>query len=252
MTLYELARVAAAPILPALHARIQCQLRELLRMAPGRKLLDVGGRSSPYTSGLDAEVTIVDLPREDEIQKHLRLGVDDELMAKIKRRRSNVVDVRIEDMRSTTLADGSFDLIVAVEVLEHVEEDEEFVAQIARVLRPGGWFYLTTPNGDYIKNEPPDYNPDHVRHYTRSQLTELLRRHFDEVEVVYAIKTGRHRYRGLRSFELRRPFMTLVAMLSNIVSQWESRGLDQQPRRTAHLVGRVSKRSPVDQQVGPA
>jgi hypothetical protein len=63
--------------------------------------------------------------------------------------------------------------------------------------RAGGYF--TTPNGDYVKNEPPNYNPDHLRHYRREQLEQLLARHFARVRVVYGVRTGVHRRAGLRS-----------------------------------------------------
>jgi len=39
-----------------------------------------------------------------------------------------------------------FDLAIAVEVIEHVEDQARFVAEIKRVLRPGGRLFLTTPN----------------------------------------------------------------------------------------------------------
>ena len=66
-----------------------------------------------------------------------------------------------------------YDLALSIEVIEHVEESEIFIKNIAKVLKPNGIFYLTTPNGDYIKNEPPNYNPDHVKHYTKKELMEM-------------------------------------------------------------------------------
>lgn len=42
--------------------------------------------------------------------------------------------------------DDTFDLIVSDWVLEHVANPEEFAAEIARVLKPGGWFCARTPN----------------------------------------------------------------------------------------------------------
>jgi SAM-dependent methyltransferase len=44
------------------------------------------------------------------------------------------------------LADASVDLIYSYAVLEHVEEPAQLVAEVARVLRPGGWFCAWTPN----------------------------------------------------------------------------------------------------------
>jgi len=43
------------------------------------------------------------------------------------------------------VADASIDLVVSDYVLEHVENVDAFRAEIARVLRPGGWFCARTP-----------------------------------------------------------------------------------------------------------
>lgn len=41
---------------------------------------------------------------------------------------------------------GSVDLIVSDWVLEHIADPEGFVAEVTRVLKPGGWFCARTPN----------------------------------------------------------------------------------------------------------
>ena len=43
-------------------------------------------------------------------------------------------------------ADASFDLVVAVEVLEHIDGHEQFFREAARVLKPQGVIFFTTPN----------------------------------------------------------------------------------------------------------
>ncbi len=43
-------------------------------------------------------------------------------------------------------ADNSFDLALAVEVSEHILDHERFFSEASRVLKPGGTFYLSTPN----------------------------------------------------------------------------------------------------------
>jgi SAM-dependent methyltransferase len=43
---------------------------------------------------------------------------------------------------------GTFDLVVLVEVIEHVSDKPSLLAEIARVLRRGGRLFLTTPNPD--------------------------------------------------------------------------------------------------------
>lgn len=237
----ELLYLLAEPFLPALYGKVRRDLKRYLDRYPGTvRLLDVGGRKSWYTTGLRANVTILELPRENDIQKHLNLGLVPEHVTGIMRHRSNISEVLFEDMTRTTLPDSSFDIVVAIEVIEHVTDDHAFVAQIFRVLRPGGTVYLTTPNGDYIRNEPPHHNPDHKRHYKRTQLVSLLSQYFRAVRVTYGIKTGKYRYQGLRSMSLRNP-RTLKIALYNVISHLESRNLDEQPRRTAHLFAVAQK-----------
>ena len=54
-------------------------------------------------------------------------------------------NILIKDGR-IPLPNASVDLIVCDYVLEHVEATEEFVNEISRVLKPGGWFCARTPH----------------------------------------------------------------------------------------------------------
>ena len=92
---------------------------------------------------------------------------------------------------------ASFDTVLSHEVLEHVRDDAQTLAEIARVLRPGGRFLLFVPNrlypfethghywkGEYHFGNTPliNYLPDrwrnrlapHVRAYRSSELERLL------------------------------------------------------------------------------
>jgi ubiquinone/menaquinone biosynthesis C-methylase UbiE len=64
----------------------------------------------------------------------------------------------------------SFDLVTAIEVIEHVEDgaEEAFLAECHRVLRPTGLFILTTPSW----NLP--LTAHHFRHYSIERLSSLL------------------------------------------------------------------------------
>lgn len=244
MTPYELACLAADPFLPALIGKVRGELRRFCRMCGERALvLDVGGRKSPYTIGVPARVTISDIPREGEVRTKLGLGVTTAILDELRRQRSNIENYVLDDMVNSTLPSERFDIVCCVEVIEHVQEDEAFVRQLNRVLKPGGYLLITTPNGDYIQNVPPNFNPDHIRHYTRDSLSKLLALQFDppNVQVTWEIKTGVFRAKGLRSLEFRRPLPILETMASNVVSHVESRNLEQRPQRRAHLIARVEK-----------
>lgn len=229
MTVFELARALAEPALPVLYSEARRHLKRLAHR--GAQVLDVGGRRSPYTIGVPIDVTIFDLPRRTELQQQLGLGIDEGVKDRIRRRRSNIKDVLLGDMTRCELGSALYDGLIAVEVIEHVPDDDAFMAHAARVLKPGGWSLFTTPNGDY--NPVP--HPDHVRHYTRAQLASLLSRHFREVQVTYAVATGKNHARGLRPFDVRQPLRTLDAMIGNVMNRRESVGVEDRAHKTAHL-----------------
>ena len=72
----------------------------------------------------------------------------------------------------------SFDSVVSFQVIEHIEEDIDFVREVARVLRPGGKFVVSTPNAPMSLTR----NPWHVREYNADELRNLLECHFSKVE----------------------------------------------------------------------
>ncbi len=52
---------------------------------------------------------------------------------------------RKEDALNLTFADNSFDLLISVDVMEHVGKPRRMTAEIGRVLRPGGLAFITFP-----------------------------------------------------------------------------------------------------------
>ncbi len=76
-----------------------------------------------------------------------------------------------------SIKENSFDSIVSFQVIEHVKNDHGFLAEIHRVLKPGGIAVLTTPN---IK-KTLTRNPWHVREYTSQELTDLAKKYFEKV-----------------------------------------------------------------------
>ena len=77
-----------------------------------------------------------------------------------------------------SFASGSFDYVVCFQVIEHIEDDSEFVREVARVLRPGGKFIVSTPNAPMSLTR----NPWHVREYSSDELQNLLSIAFNTIE----------------------------------------------------------------------
>ena len=91
-------------------------------------------------------------------------------------RREWMYPIPCEDLQSLSLPTASFDLVSTNEVLEHVPSIDRALAEIARVLRPGGWHFGTVPffyfedigkvravldeRGRIIHLEEPEYHGD--------------------------------------------------------------------------------------------
>lgn len=77
------------------------------------------------------------------------------------------------------LADNTYDVVVSFQVIEHIEDDELFLREIHRVMKPGGIALLTTPNRRLSLTR----NPWHIREYLPEELALLGKNIFDDVEV---------------------------------------------------------------------
>lgn len=77
-------------------------------------------------------------------------------------------------------ADESFDYVISFQVIEHIKNDKEFVAEVSRVLRKGGKFIVSTPNAPMSLTR----NPWHVREYTSEELKELLSKEFSQIDMM--------------------------------------------------------------------
>ena len=130
-----------------------------LRLPAAPRILDAGcgtggnlaefGRLGP-AAGVDPSAVAVELCRER--------GLD------------GVVCGRIEEM---PFADGSFDLLMATDVLEHVEDDRRAATELRRVAAPDSRLIITVPAYRWLWGQHDDTH-HHVRRYTRRELHAVL------------------------------------------------------------------------------
>ena len=89
--------------------------------------------------------------------------------------------VQADAARPLPFADGSFDVVLSFETLEHIAEQEALVAELARVLTPEGTLVISTP--DRQKSDPDAPNPFHVRELDQDEFLALLRTSFPTVRL---------------------------------------------------------------------
>lgn len=89
------------------------------------------------------------------------------------------------------IEDGSIDLVVSFETLEHVEHNERLLAEFHRILSPGGRLVASVPN-DWSDETGKDPNPFHLHVYTLEMLRGQMSRHF-VLERLAAQSASRHK-----------------------------------------------------------
>lgn len=108
-----------------------------------------------------------------------------------------------------------FDVVVSSHTIEHIADDERFVCELRRVLRPSGCCIFSTPNRVLrLRENQRPWNPFHVREYSAETLDSRLKTAFKLVDLY-----GLHATPVWKDYELRR--------LRNaaVVARWDPWGL---------------------------
>ncbi|MBX7430960.1 class I SAM-dependent methyltransferase [Mycobacterium sp. Y57] len=154
-----------------------------LGVGPGTKVIDVGcgaGRHTFEAFRRGADVIGFDQSASD-------LNDVDEIMTAMKDKGEVPASARGEAVKGDALdlpyAGATFDCVIASEILEHVPEDERAIAELVRVLKPGGALAITVPrwlpervcwalSDEYHANEG-----GHIRIYRADELRDKVLAH---------------------------------------------------------------------------
>jgi SAM-dependent methyltransferase len=125
------------------------------------------------------------------------VGLDVDAAALAKAEALGIEPVQADVEQPLPFDNASFDAVVAGELLEHLQFPDALVAEIHRVLRPGGVIAGSVPNAfrlqgrlRFLRGRPPEDDPTHLRMFSPEALRELLAG-FEDVRLAYV--GGRYR-----------------------------------------------------------
>lgn len=137
-------------------------------------VLDVGcgdGNYIKFCASFGAEVIFADID-EQKIAA---------VTNKLKGSPARSVRPLVTDVNPLPLSDETATKIVAMEVIEHVDDPKLFLQELVRVGKPGAQFLITVPDpiGETLQKQlaPPEYfeKPNHIRIIERDELDGLVR-----------------------------------------------------------------------------
>ncbi len=151
-----------------------------LRIGPGTTVIDVGcgaGRHSFEAYRRGADVIAFDQNAEELADVDTMLQAMGQAGEAPKSAKAQVV---VGDALALPYPDGTFDAVIASEILEHIPDDDAAIAELIRVLRPGGTLAVTVPrwlpericwllSDEYHANEG-----GHIRIYRADKLRSML------------------------------------------------------------------------------
>ncbi len=153
-------------------AGVRAMVRHLLAAsgAPGRlgRVLDVGCGTGALIDELKG--------RSDSIR-----GVDFSPEALRFCARRGLKCVALADAREIPFPDASFDVVTAIGLIEHLEDDDGFIHEMHRLVRPGGLLVLLTSSFPWLWSMHDVANQHHRRYYLRPLRARLEGAGFETV-----------------------------------------------------------------------
>ncbi len=150
-------------------------LATVRRFAAGGRLLELGCATGFFLNAARADFEVE--------------GVEPSRWAAQEARRRFGLQVHAGTLQDARLAPGSFDALAMIDVIEHLTMPAEVVADCGRLLKPGGFLYLVTPDIDSLSAKILRggwwaLRPAHLYYFGRGTLSRLLERAGFEVALV--------------------------------------------------------------------
>ena len=180
---------------PSLHYGRGVFIRSLPR---ARRILDIGGAALGDPSGALVlmgypypfdELVIVDLPSDERhplYQDDARPSSVESPQGRVTYRYHSMTDL-------SSYESGTFDLVYSGQSIEHVtrREADMVLSQVRRVLKPGGFLAIDTPNSKLTRLQQDAFiDPDHKYEYSHQEMAALLRGHGFVIEQALGINYG--------------------------------------------------------------
>lgn len=143
----------------------------------GKNVLDIGAGYGDFLNYI--------LTHNKNIKKAIAVDLSTEAIKKGRKRHPGLL-FKEENIEKLEHPDNSFDTVFAIEVVEHILDIDQCLAEVYRVLKKGGYFCITTTDFNFLKKiviasffwEKFFYsNNPHIRFFTKKTLADICLKH---------------------------------------------------------------------------
>ena len=133
------------------------------------------------------------VPEASRVNRWVCVEPDSSLAEKIRDRQLKIPQGNAIEVRTGTIEcvskDELFDVVLYIDVLEHIEDDEAEVSRAAEHLRPGGHLLVLAPAHDFLFS-PFDASIGHFRRYNKNSLQRSVPRSLQTLKLQYLDSVG--------------------------------------------------------------
>lgn len=134
-----------------------------LHLPAGSRILEIGSGGSTFAASLQHDG--YDVTIADNDPRALRMAAEKGI--------HHIIALDGPNDFKNSIPANYFDVIVALEVFEHIEDDTAIMNELSHALRPGGRLILTVPAHQWLYGKE-DAAAGHCRRYSKHHLTEAL------------------------------------------------------------------------------
>lgn len=140
----------------------------------GKKVLDIASGEGYGTNLLSGNAEFV-----------YGVDIDAETIANAQKKYSKAnIQFSVGSADAIPVETASIDIVVSFETIEHHDKHEEMMAEIKRVLKPGGLMLLSTPDKLYYTDQRNFYNKFHVKELYKNEFLALVSGYFNKVQLL--------------------------------------------------------------------
>ena len=155
-----------------------CRFSHILELlAPNVDILDVGCLNGNFYDFIKE--------KNRNIKSFIGIDLSDKLIERAKKRFPEQ-EWQVADCHTLPFEDNSFDVVTALEIMEHIEEPKKMLSEMMRVTRQNGSVIITTPNNNFVKDAA------HVWSYSTTDVFNLLSEISKNIQIMKICSTDRY------------------------------------------------------------